>query len=87
MSSAHFFYSAYYTSQALFQLGNNYWHVYRPHMHKLLLEGQQRNGSWINNENQGASYSTAMAILALTVEYRLLPIYQRDEESGEVKGK
>jgi hypothetical protein len=31
----------------------------------------------------GPAYSTAMAILALTVEYRFLPIYQRFEEPLE----
>lgn len=75
----HFFYAAYYTSQAMFQLGGNYWNIHRNHMHKLLLSSQQRNGTWIVNDGIGASYSTAMAILALTVEYRLLPLYQRDE--------
>lgn len=81
----YFFYAAYYTSQAMFQLGGNYWAAYRPHLHKLLLDGQQRNGSWLNNEPQGAAYNTAMAILGLTVEYRLLPIYQRDEDADADK--
>ncbi|MBI2805383.1 MAG: terpene cyclase/mutase family protein [Planctomycetes bacterium] len=77
----HFYYSAYYASQAMFQLGNNYWNIFRPQLHKVLLESQQRNGGWITNEPTGANYSTAMAILALTVEYRYLPIYQRNEEN------
>lgn len=77
----HFYYTTYYCSQAMFQLGNNYWLVYRPQLHKLLLDSQQRNGSWLSNDSLGVSYNTAMAILALTVEYRLLPIYQRNEES------
>ena len=81
----HFFYSAYYSSQAMFQLGNNYWNIFRPQLHKLLLDSQQRNGSWLNNDPNGTSFSTALATLALTVEYRLLPIYQRDEESGSLK--
>ena len=76
----HFYYSAYYCSQAMFQLGNNYWLIYRPQLHKLLLDSQQRNGGWLTNDGVGTTYSTAMAILALTVEFRLLPIYQRDEE-------
>lgn len=76
----HFHYTAYYCSQAMFQLGNNYWNIYRPQLHKLLLDSQQRNGGWLTNDGLGANYATAMAILALTVEYRLLPIYQRDEE-------
>jgi hypothetical protein len=76
----HYHYTLYYCSQAMFQLGNNYWNVFRPHMHKLLLDSQQRNGGWLTNDGLGPNYSTAMALLALTVEYRLLPIYQRDEE-------
>ncbi|MSQ94936.1 MAG: prenyltransferase [Gemmataceae bacterium] len=85
LDDPHFFYSAYYSSQAMFQLGNNYWNVFRPNLHKLLLDGQQRNGGWINNDNLGVSYNTAMAILALTVEYRYLPIYQRNEENEPAK--
>ena len=84
INDRHFYYSAYYASQGMFQLGGNYWTIFRPRLHKLLLESQQRNGSWINNEGQGATFTTAMAILALTVEYRLLPIYQRDDENGEM---
>jgi hypothetical protein len=76
----HLHYALYYGSQAMFQLGGNYWNVYRPHLHKTLFENQQRNGSWMNNDGIGVSYSTSMSILALTVEYRLLPLYQRDEE-------
>lgn len=77
----HFHYTVYYTSQAMFQLGNNYWTVFRPNLHKLLLDSQQRNGSWLINDGPGPSYATAMSILALTVEYRLLPIYQRNEDA------
>lgn len=83
----HFFYAVYYSSQAMFQLGNNYWTVFRPQLHKLLLGSQQQNGSWLNNDPNGSTYSTSMAILALTVEYRLLPIYQRDESSETPKEK
>jgi len=77
----YFFYGVYYTSQAMFQLGNNYWNVYRPQLHKVLFDNQQSNGSWIGmSEAFSPSYSTAMAVLSLTVEYRFLPIYQRHEE-------
>jgi hypothetical protein len=44
-----------------------------------LLEQQNANGSWNANDGLGANYGTAMGVLALTVEYRLLPIYQREE--------
>jgi hypothetical protein len=79
-----FFYSIYYGSQATFQLGGSYWAVFRPHLHELLLRMQSGGGFWDGNtgdaQQGGRAYCTAMAILALTVEYRLLPIYQRDEE-------
>ncbi len=77
-----FFYGVYYCSQAMFQLGGNYWASFRPHLHKLLLGRAQANGAWIG-DNHGPSYSTAMAVLALTVEYRFLPIYQRDEQADK----
>ncbi|MBX9678712.1 MAG: terpene cyclase/mutase family protein [Gemmataceae bacterium] len=75
----HFFYSSYYVSQALFQLGNNYWTLHRGNMHKILFAHQQTNGSWLANEGYGPVYATSLAVLTLTVEYRYLPIYQRDE--------
>jgi hypothetical protein len=77
----HFFYTAYYCAQAMFQLGGNYWDFYRPRLHQVLFDRQQGNGGWIGGDNLGPTYSTAMAVLALTVEFRLLPIYQRDEMS------
>jgi hypothetical protein len=76
----YFFYSVYYSTQAMFQLGHNYWNFFRPQLHKVLLDQQNPNGSWIGGEGFGASYGTAMSVLALTVEYRFLPIYQRGEE-------
>jgi hypothetical protein len=82
----HFFYSIYYTAQATFQLGDNYWSFYRPKLHQVLLTNQKSNGSWMGADgegrSQGPNYCTAMAALALTVEYRFLPIYQRGEEPG-----
>jgi hypothetical protein len=78
----HFYYTAYYGAQAMYQPRSNYWLVYRRNLHQLLFEEQQRNGGWIDVSGYGPSYGTAMAILALTVEYRLLPIYQRHEEPG-----
>lgn len=80
----HFPYSIYYCSQAAFQLGDNYWSYYRPQLHDVLLRNQSDNGCWISPDQEGRlygpNYCTAMAVLALTVEYRFLPIYQRGEE-------
>ncbi len=77
-----FFYSAYYCSQATFQLGGNYWNYFRPELRKALLPYQQPNGSWSGRDGFGAAYGTSMSVLALTVEYRYLPIYQRGDDSS-----
>lgn len=81
----HFCYGLYYSSQAMFQLGHNYWNTFRPQMHKELFDHQKSNGSWIANDGFGPVYGTSMCVLGLTVEYRFLPIYQRDEEKGDMK--
>ncbi|MDR3636836.1 MAG: terpene cyclase/mutase family protein [Isosphaeraceae bacterium] len=80
-SSEYFFYEAYYCSQAMFQMGDKYFLVYYPKLAAILLEHQDKNGSWLsgdgNDRTGGRNYCTAMAVLALAVEYRYLPIYQR----------
>ncbi|HKB01265.1 MAG TPA: prenyltransferase/squalene oxidase repeat-containing protein [Gemmataceae bacterium] len=90
----HFFYGVYYMSQAMFQIGGEFWDKYRQYLHWLLLHpeahAQKPDGSWTgvsgDDHNAGVNYCTAMAVLALTVEYRFLPIYQRGEEAEE-RGK
>jgi hypothetical protein len=85
LAKPHFFYGVYYTSQAMFQLGDNYWLQYRKKLHDLLLSSNppRANGAWygrgFDDQEYGPAYATSMAILALTVEYRYLPIYQREE--------
>lgn len=84
-----FWYMVYYCSQATFQLGDNYWNFYRPQLHDVLLRNQGANGSWSgggSDSGYGLNYCTAMGVLALTVEYRFLPIYQRVEEPAEEAG-
>jgi squalene cyclase len=78
----HFFYGIYYGAQATFQVGGNYWSTYRSRLHQIMLRHQSSTGSWLGGyeANFGQNYCTAMAVLALTVEYRFLPIYQRGEE-------
>lgn len=79
-----FFYSIYYCSQATFQLSGNYWSFFKPKMHKVLLDNQRSTGEW-RGGSYGYNYSTAMCVLALTVEYRFLPIYQRGNEPIDKK--
>jgi Prenyltransferase and squalene oxidase repeat len=93
--SQHFFYGVYYTSQAMFQIGGETWTWYRKYLHALLLgpdgHPQRAGGFWTgvsgDDNMAGVNYCTAMAVLALTVEYRFLPIYQRGEEPEEREGK
>jgi hypothetical protein len=84
--SHHFFYGIYYGAQATFQVGGNYWSTYRARLHQVMLRYQSSTGSWLGSgydANYGPNYCTSMAVLALTVEYRYLPIYQRGEEPAE----
>ena len=76
-----FFYEVYYCSLGTFQLGDRYFLPYYPRLVSILLDHQGQDGSWLTGDNHdrtgGRNYCTAMAVLALTVEYRYLPIYQR----------
>jgi Prenyltransferase and squalene oxidase repeat len=86
--SGFFYYGIYYSAQASFQLDDQYWKPFREHLDKTLLSRQLNNGSWTgggSDSSYGAPYCTAMSVLALTVEYRFLPIYQRHEESKDEK--
>ena len=82
MGAAMFYYGEYYCSQAMFQLGGKYWETWAPVMYDTLMKGQQNDGSWPEDMHEwakagGQAYSTAMSVLAMTVSYRQLPIYQR----------
>lgn len=75
-------YSAFYCSQAVFQLGGDYWFNFFPSLLDVLVANQNRDGSWAPESNSndykyGSLYSTALAVLALTPPYQILPIYQR----------
>lgn len=79
--SQYFFYEVYYAPQALFQVGDEYFRDYYAKLVPILLERQQPDGSWLSSDGSdrsgGRDYCTATAVLALAVEYRYLPIYQR----------
>ncbi len=79
-----FFYGVYYCTQGSFQLGEDYYGKYRPLLHKELFSHQARDGSWHGGQGEdqtyGPVYGTSMSVMALTVEYRFLPIYQSGED-------
>lgn len=75
-------YGAYYCSQGMFQLGGDYWQKFYPPMAATLIRHQSPDGGWDpendhNGDYFGRSYTTSLAVLALTPAYQLLPIFQR----------
>jgi len=78
-----FYYAVYYSTQAMYQLGGDYWEKWKPQSEGILLGQERADGSWPAPPNEthehqaGPAYTTAMAILSLTVDYKYLPIYQR----------
>lgn len=76
-----FFYGAFYCSQAMFQLGGAYWSEFYPTLLHTIAGNQRPDGSWDSDNGNdtmfGNTYSSAMAILALTPPYQLLPVFQR----------
>jgi hypothetical protein len=75
-------YGACYCSQAMFQLGGNYWDRFFPPLLKVLAAAQHPDGSWdpesIQEDREfGNVYTTSLAVLTLEVPYQILPIYQR----------
>ncbi len=75
----HFFYGVYYCSLGMFKMGGQYWERTQPHIENLLLSTQMAEGSWLGpaERTYGRCYCTALAVLALALDYRYLPIYQR----------
>ena len=77
-----FFYSTYYCSQAMAQLGGRHWRQFFPSLVNVLLTSQQGSGEWPsepygNDRMFGNTYTTALAVLSLTPPLQLLPVYQR----------
>jgi hypothetical protein len=77
-----FFYSTYYCSQAMVQLGGKYWEQFFPNLVDVLIRAQSNDGSWPSETGWGDGvfgnvYSSSLAVLSLTPPYQLLPVYQR----------
>jgi len=79
--SAYFYYGVYYTGVGVSKLGGETALENYRHLVEILLPIQQTDGSWEpqhgSEKQAGRIYSTSLTVLALTVEYRYLPIYQR----------
>jgi len=71
----YFYYYVYYAAQAYFHADMTAWSEWNARMTKLLQTRQNSDGSWTGRHGQ--SFSTSMALLALALNYRYLPIYER----------
>jgi hypothetical protein len=79
-NTSYFYYGVYYCSVGMFKVGGRYWESTRDHLVPILLDNQSADGSWTGRSSDaghGPVYCTSMSVLALAVEYRYLPIYQR----------
>ena len=72
-------YGLYYTAQGLFQIGGDAWKDFSAWMYDYWIPKQAADGRWDVGEDGCPYYQTALVVLAFTVPYRQLPIYQRDE--------
>lgn len=75
-------YGLFNSTQAMYQLGGDYWkEFYRPTV-RTLLENQQPDGSWPADSHWhdgqfGNAYTTALVVMTLGAPNQLLPVFQR----------
>jgi hypothetical protein len=68
-------YFRYYTAQALFQGDFEAWNKWNLKTARQLKELQNKDGSF--SSQHGPAYGTGMSLLAMALNYRFLPIYER----------
>ena len=68
-------YFRYYMAQALFQGDLETWERWNQRTIQILKQKQRDDGSF--EGSHGTPYGTAMSLLAMALNYRLLPIYER----------
>jgi len=74
----YFYYGTYYYAQGMYQQGGTSADEARQLVETLLLAEQKANGCWQGQGGESSPvYSTAMAILSLSVRHHFMPIYQR----------
>ena len=74
------YYGCYYLTQSSIHLGGQVWVTCMRQCSAYLLDKQLRSGLWPpdgTDASYGSTYSTSMAIIALTPVLQILPIYQR----------
>ncbi|MBN1854058.1 MAG: squalene--hopene cyclase [Pirellulales bacterium] len=68
-------YTYYYQAQALFQGDVAAWEKWNKRLVRQLKKSQQKDGSFTSQH--GTNIGTSLCLLALAVNYRILPIYER----------
>ncbi len=75
IDASHPHYNLYYMSQALFQSNFEAWNRWNQVIIRRLKREQNSDGSF--DSSYGKAYATSMSVLALALNYRFLPIYER----------
>lgn len=70
----HYFYTHYYSVQAMWHAGGDYWNNWYPAIRDELIKSQQGDGSWAN-DGGGPEYSAAMATIILQMPLNYLPVF------------
>jgi hypothetical protein len=75
-------YGLFNSTQAMYQLGGEYWQAFFPPTVRTLLENQQPDGSWPSDSHWhdgqfGNAYTTALVVMTLGAPNQLLPVFQR----------
>ena len=77
----YFYYGAYYCTVGMYKVGGEEWKQSREALYSTVLDLQNPEGYWTpedgTEKQAGKVYSTSLAVLAITIEYGYLPIYQR----------
>ncbi len=72
----HYYYGQYYSVQAMYLAGGEYWSRWWPAVREELLRKQSSNGGWLDH-HAGGAYATAMSLIVLQMPKRYLPIFQK----------
>ncbi len=72
----------FFCTQATYQLGGRHWREFFPPMVQVILDNQNRDGSWDRESHSsdaafGNRYTTALMVLSLGAPNQLLPVLQR----------
>jgi len=83
----YFFFDTFYMAQGMFQTSDEDWAAFAPANQRVLIEHQEGDGHWgfpqdnkLQGRLAGEAYSTALAVLILSLEKQYLPMYQRQRK-------